>query len=84
MTGEDGNTPIEQLRMRLAAEVDELAEQIDVRVRGLDVRQRAALTMCLGHIAAAWPECPVSQIEAIETLHLRSRLEFMKATEIAR
>lgn len=79
-----GETRIEHLGRRLAAEVGDPTEQIDVRVRDFDPNQREAMIRCLELIAAAWPECPVSQIEAIETLHLRARLEFVRATEIAR
>ena len=78
-----GETQTEHLGRRLAADVEELRARVDARIERMDPKQRDTMIRCLELIDAAWPECPVSQIEAIETFHLRFRLQFLISTALA-
>ena len=73
-----GESQIEHLCRRLNAEVADLSARVDRRLRELNDAQRAALLQCAELLDSAFPNCPVSQIEAVETIHLRCRLEFVK------
>ncbi len=77
-----GETMIEHLERRLAADVKDLAARVDSRVLRFNPKQLEAMAVMLALIEKLWPDGPVSQIEAVETIHLRMRLEFLIATAL--
>ena len=68
----------EATRAELDELVGQLADRVDGEVLVLNDKQRDAMARCCLLIQAAWPECPVQQLDAIKTLHLRAVLELVK------